>query len=64
MILIYKTNILLSYYIMLSILDTSIFFSVSYDNMTYDYDLYDYLVDYITITHNVILHSLSKKGNK
>jgi len=64
MILTYKTNILLLYYTMLSILEYSIFFSVSYNYITYDYNLYDYFVNYVTITHNIILHPLSRKENK
>ena len=37
---------------------------MSYNYITYNYDLYDYLVNYVTITHNVISYPFPKKKNK
>ena len=61
---------LLLYYIMLFVLEPSIFFSVLHDYVIYNYNIYDYsvigvmpplwFVTCVTIIYDVILYSLPK----
>jgi len=54
----YRVNILLLYYTILSVLEPFIIFFVLYNYVIYDCDIYDHLV--IGITHDVTPHSLSE----
>ena len=58
---------LLLCYIMLSILEPSLYFSVLHDYVTCDYDIYDhpmtgiihllYFITYVTVIYDITLHS-------
>ena len=57
--ILYKTNILLLYYIILFVSESSIFFFVLYDYITCDYH-----VTGVTFIHNITSYPLSKSKNK
>ena len=59
-LMVYDTNLLLLYYIILFIPKPSITFFMLYDYVIYDCDIYNYLMTCVTIIHNIILYSLSK----
>ena len=70
----YKTNMLLLYYIMLSILEPFITFFVSYNHVICNCDICDHTVigvmilshfiTYVTITYDIILYPLPKSKIK
>ena len=63
---------LLSYYIILPILEPFMFFSISYDHIACNFNLCDYLVidvllcfvTYVTIIYNITSHLFAQVQNK
>jgi len=54
----YKANILLLYYIISPILESSIIFSVSHDHVTYNCDIYDHpVISIMLLSYMISLHT-------